>query len=974
MNFSNVTPPLKLAIKIVKKSILTITLLCCFQYIQAQKKPVDHSVYDSWQSLGVKSWSADGKNALYQVVPQEGDKLLYIRKVNSKQEIQLPRGENPVITSDSKYAIALIKPFYKDLREAKIKKKKDDELPKDSLAIMKLSNFEIVKIPLIKSFKIPEKGGAKLAYLLEKNKSLKSIDSLGSNDLKKEKPSVQTTDKSKDKKAEPLQLVLLDLSTGKQLVFENVVEYEFSKNGKYLALATQEPAKKEVNKEDKSAVLKDTIAAKTSYGVYLIDTATHTQTTLLEAKGTFSQFVFDETANRLAFIGTTDDLKKEVKTYRLYNSFMREAAGVLVQDETKGMPEKWGVSENSKPVFSKNGKKIFLGIAALKQPKDTSFVVDDRAVLDIWHYKDDYLQSVQLKNLDKELKRSYMAVIHLDKPKVLIPLSDANLSELTLVNEGNADYVLGYSDIKGRVTTQWSGFAVRDYYTVDTRNGTSNLIVAGLNGYAYSSPLGKYVVYFNRDNGSWYSYNHQTKKHLQLNSDIAVAFADEEFDMPDVPNAYGIAEWTDKDESVLIKDRYDIWEFSLKGSKPAKCITNNFGRSHHTRFDINKFDSEIRSISRNTPLVLSAFNEVTKEAGFYRTTVDSNKEPQKLQMNAVFTNSALIKAKEADSYMYAQESFTRAPSLFITTDFKTETCVLNTNPQQSDYNWGTASLIQWKTDTGKDASGILYKPENFDSAKKYPMIVYFYEKLTDNLNRYEAPAPTPSRLNITYFVSNGYLVFTPDISYEKGYPGRSAEIYINSGVNYLKSNSWVDADKIGIQGQSWGGYQVAHLITRTDMYAAAWAGAPVVNMTSAYGGIRWGTGMNRQFQYEKTQSRIGATLWEAQDLYIENSPLFYMNRVQTPVVIMHNDNDGAVPWYQGIEMFTALRRLDKPVWMLNYNGDEHNLMKRQNRKDIQIREQQFFDHYLKGAPMPVWMDTGVPAVLKGKTWGFDLVN
>ena len=172
-------------------------------------------------------------------------------------------------------------------------------------------------------------------------------------------------------------------------------------------------------------------------------------------------------------------------------------------------------------------------------------------------------------------------------------------------------------------------------------------------------------------------------------------------------------------------------------------------------------------------------------------------------------------------------------------------------------------------------------------------------------------------------------------------------------------------------GQSWGGYQVAYLITQTNMYAAAWAGAPVVNMTSAYGGIRWESGMSRQFQYERTQSRIGGTLWEKPDLYIRNSPLFHLPKVQTPVVIMANDADGAVPWYQGIEMFTDLRRLGKPVWLLQYNGEAHNLVKRENRKDISIRELQFFDHYLKGAPAPVWLEKGVPAVEKGRNWGLE---
>jgi dipeptidyl aminopeptidase/acylaminoacyl peptidase len=268
-------------------------------------------------------------------------------------------------------------------------------------------------------------------------------------------------------------------------------------------------------------------------------------------------------------------------------------------------------------------------------------------------------------------------------------------------------------------------------------------------------------------------------------------------------------------------------------------------------------------------------------------------------------------------------------------------------------------------------TGIVYKPENFDPAKKYPMIAYFYETLSDGLYSYQSPSPTPSRLNIPFFVSRGYIVLAPDIHYTDGYPGKAAYDYVVSGARALVKKGWVDSTKMGIQGQSWGGYQVAHIITRTNLFAAAWAGAPVANMTSAYGGIRWESGMNRQFQYEKTQSRIGATLWEKPQLYIENSPLFHLPKVKTPVVIMSNDNDGAVPWYQGIEMFTAMRRLNIKVWMLNYNGEAHNLIERKNRKDIQIREQQFFDWLLKGEKPAVWLTDGVPATEKGRSWGLE---
>jgi dipeptidyl aminopeptidase/acylaminoacyl peptidase len=293
------------------------------------------------------------------------------------------------------------------------------------------------------------------------------------------------------------------------------------------------------------------------------------------------------------------------------------------------------------------------------------------------------------------------------------------------------------------------------------------------------------------------------------------------------------------------------------------------------------------------------------------------------------------------------------------------------NPQQDQYNWGTAELFNWKAYDGKEATGILYKPENFDPKRKYPLIVYFYERLSDGLHSYLPPAPTPSRLNIPFFVSRGYLVLAPDIIYTKGYPGKAGFDYVVSGARAVVKKGWADSTRMGIQGQSWGGYQAAHIITRTKLFKAAWAGAPVANMTSAYGGIRWESGLNRQFQYEHSQSRIGASLWEKRNLYIENSPLFYLQGVTTPLVIMANDADGAVPWYQGIEMFTAMRRLQKKVWMLNYNGEAHNLVERKNRKDIQIREQQFFDWLLKGEKPPRWITDGVPAVDKGKDWGLD---
>jgi dipeptidyl aminopeptidase/acylaminoacyl peptidase len=349
----------------------------------------------------------------------------------------------------------------------------------------------------------------------------------------------------------------------------------------------------------------------------------------------------------------------------------------------------------------------------------------------------------------------------------------------------------------------------------------------------------------------------------------------------------------------------------------------------------------------------------------------------------------LAKAKNANDLILTEESYVASPDLYVASFFKkgdkfqdisgpfnadlsVQYKLSSLNPQQKDYNWGTAELFHWKTFKGKQADGIVYKPEDFNPKKKYPMICYFYEELDNTLNNYIPPAPIRSAINISFFVSRGYIIFVPSIKYDVGHPGKSAYDYVVSGAKALIAKGFVDSKNIAIQGHSWGGYQVAYLVTATNMFKAAWAGAPVANMTSAYGGIRWESGVSRQFQYEKGQSRIGGTLWDKFNLYVENSPLFHLKNVTTPLVIMANDNDGAVPWYQGIELFTAMRRLGKKVWMFDYNGEGHGLTVRKDKLDYQIRMQQFFDWILKGEPPARWITDGVPAVKKGKDWGFEI--
>jgi dienelactone hydrolase len=556
--------------------------------------------------------------------------------------------------------------------------------------------------------------------------------------------------------------------------------------------------------------------------------------------------------------------------------------------------------------------------------------------------------------------------INNDKFVYLGKIKDRNIIS-TEEGDGAISYVI--QDSTYEIASQWQGYSLKDIYQINNQNGQRSLVQKGWKGNLISSAYdGSYLLFYDEVLKKYFAYDHKTQKKTVVAKDIKFPLYDEDNDVPDDPNAYGIAKWLNDNESFILYDRYDLWLVDAKGIKPSIALTN--GRISKTVYRFIETDVERKTFSNTDSLLIKGFSEIDKSESIAMLTMHNKQLSVLNKVPMHFTG--IEKAKLSSDFTVLQEDEKTSPNLFpyqFTATVQNPKPITNINEQQKEYNWLTTELVTWKAYTGKKAEGIMYYPEDFNPKKKYPMIVYFYERNNQTLHNYLAPAPTPSRLNIPFFVSRGYLVFVPDIWYQKGYPGQGAYDYILSGTRAMVQKGYVDSTKIGLQGQSWGGYQIAYLINKTNLYAAAWAGAPVVNMTSAYGGIRWGPGIVRQFQYEKTQSRIGATLWERPDLYIQNSPLFSLPKVTTPLVIMSNDADDAVPWYQGIEYFTAMRRLNKKIWMLVYNNEAHNLVERKNRKDIQIREQQFFDHYLKGAPMPIWMSKGVPAIMKGRDLG-----
>lgn len=941
----------------MKKQLALLALGLASTPSFAQKPPLDHSVYDLWESINSNYISNSGNLVYYTISPQEGDGKTVLKEANNSLIKSIDRGTNAKLNKSENHFVTLIKPLYSETRAAKIKKKKPDEMPKDSLAILSLGKHStFINLGPIKSQKIAFDFENILTYVQE-------LSPVTAPDSTKNK-----TDNKEDKKIIPKSakkeavLIVHKLNTADTMQFWKADAYAISNNERFVVF------NKKTEEKDSSGV----------DGLYILDINNKKVKKISHGKGVYKNFTFDDQSNQLVFLADKSPSKNLIKDFKLYyyNPTL-DTAKIVADKHSSHIPQDWYVSGDGNLSFNASGQKVFFGLAPIPAVKDTALVDFEHAKVDIWHWKDETLMTQQLVNLKRDQTRSFLTAYDI-KSNTVVPLLNEKFNRYNFSDSGNEEWILATSNFGRTLASQWQGFTAQDIYLISTKNGDKKLIKENWIGQASLSPDAKSILLYNSEDQKWIAYDITTGTEVYLNEALKVSFANELNDMPMLPSSYGTAAWSSDFKGIYLNDRYDIWYFSLDG-KVKNNITKSYGRENNTVLRVlNIRKPSLRdlafTVDKKETLVLTSFNEKNKENGFFKLDLAKNNGPIEIIQDK-FTYKGIQSDKSNKTYLYIKENFSTSPNLYVSQTFKDEIELTDINKQQEKFNWGTAELVQWTTPKGYKAEGILYKPENFDPNKKYPIIAYFYETSTEGLYSYQAPAPTPSRLNIPYYVSNEYLVFSPDIRYEIGHPGQSAEEYINSGMHDLaRNNSWVDSTRMAIQGQSWGGYQVAHLITRTDMYAAAWTGAPVVNMTSAYGGIRWQSGMSRQFQYEQTQSRLGATLWENRDLYIENSPLFFMDKVNTPVAIMHNDNDGAVPWYQGIEMFTALRRLQKPVWLLNYNGDEHNLMLRQNRKDIQIRQAQFFDHFLKDKKAADWIEKGVPATEKGINWGTKVEN
>jgi dipeptidyl aminopeptidase/acylaminoacyl peptidase len=924
--------------------------------ISQEKKTIDTDAYFRWKNVEQPTISDRGRVVVYHESLLRGNTRLIIHLTEKEKTLFFNRGKNGQIHPSEALITFKIVPDYDTIRNLKLAQIPEKKHPKDSLGIYCLSKDTVIKFPKVQSFKMAQESVSDVSpwVIIQHTDDFKTKSaSAQQNPSKKsstkkcwwrKSPTPVVSIKDKNPKSNGTVLTLFNGETYNATQVAGIKEFELNYFGTHVVYTA---CYKYADTIDSCHLYRYNLSSLKKEKIYAV-------------KGEITQLAISRNADKISYLVTADT--GSYKNYQLYWwSEKQGSAYLLVDTITQSFMPHQLVAKSARPSFSADGKQLFFGVGnkSIRPSKDT-LTKDEKYSVDIWHWNDARIQPHQLHNLKKE-EQGYERWMYNIDTKNIIRLTDTSLDEVKFPNRINPSYavVSSQSNYYKELTYDTWYF---DFYRVDLKTGVRKLIKEHYPGtQVYLSPAGRYCVYWEHADATWQVIDLHSDHIYPITQQIAESFQEKYHDTPDLPSAIGKVYWLSEDE-FLLESQMNIWRIDTQ--KNVTNLTNNSQPEIH--YSLLNFDRDSAYLSIDG-LYLKSFNYRTKEEGVWQM-LESGLQP-------IFVESKHVvqfdKAKHANCFIVRQSTVKQFPDVEVLDSTGKRMVVNLTNPQQENYNWATVELTSWKSYSGDSLSGLLYKPENYDATKEYPLLVYYYERYTDNMHRHYAPRPTASIIFATEYSSNGYLVFIPDIPYVIGKPAQSAYDAIMSGVDHiLKDYPNVDSTRMGLQGQSWGGYQTAQLITMTTRFKCAMAGAPVSNMFSAYGGIRWGSGLSRSFQYEKGQSRIGKTIWEAPELYFENSPLFHLPKVQTPLLIMHNDKDGAVPWYQGIELYNGLRRLDKPVWLLNYNDDDHNLMKIANRIDLSIRMKSFFDYYLMDIPPPKWLIDGIPAMDKGKNHGY----
>ena len=871
--------------------------------------------------------SADGEWVAYGIWPEIGDGEVRIKSVDGSREYVIERGHNPQISKDGAWAGAIIHSPYIEAENA------GEDKPKNGLVLLNTENGDTLSLDAVESFEFSNDG----QWAIVRHHQTEDV----------EKGEFKNPHIGK-----PVRMVRLESGSDHWIPFVN--ESAIDSTSSTFAFSTV-----------------DTSATENGFfAVNLMESETKPVKLLGMESAYYTNLTWDHKRSRIAFNATVLDSTRDFRPHDAsiitWTAFDGEPKTILMPDDIE---EGYRLRSNNNLVWTHDGSRLFYGVMAEEMVSmdeeeaktdsvtaenlyDTQRILDDIEGM-VWHWDDPRIKTHEKETWEERKTHLYTAVYHLGEGKS-VQLATKEMPYIEI--DHHTEKLLGSSDLPYLKEITWDGW-YRDYYLVDQQTGEAERFIEKQRFGADVSPNGTFAVWF--DGADWMLRPTEGGDIKNLTSGLEVPFADEDNDRPQPDGSYGIAGWTDGDEAVLIYDKYDIWQFDT-ASGESLAITDGRGRLEKRIFRIYDLDQEEQTFGSRENLLLTMYHDLDKNFGFYDARAGRAGVSHILEEDKKY--SILAVAGNDDAILFTQETYTEFPNLWVVADrrFRNPVQVSNLHTDLTDqYAWGRAELVEWLNMDGKNVQGVLIYPGNYDPGKRYPVFIYYYERFSQRLYEFNKPV-TNHRPNFAQYTSDGYAVFLPDIWFDVPIPGYSATKNLVPGVQKLIEMGVADPDAIGLHGHSWSGYLTAQVVTQTDIFAAAVAGAPVGNMTSAYSGIRWGSGLARQFQYEQSQSRLGVSMWENLSPYIENSPVFYADRINTPLMIQHGDADEAVPWYQSIELYLALRRLGKEAVFLHYYNEPHHLRKLPNRLDYAMKMKEYMDHYLKGEPAPEWITDGVP--------------
>lgn len=902
------------------------------------------------------SISDDGAWVAFTAEPDRGDPEVVVRATDGGAGYVLPLATAPVIASDGAFVAARRVPPL-----AAVESAATGEAPRRGLVLLATADGETTVFDDVQSFAFSADGDW-LAY--HRFAPRDGDEEGGGTDLPEAAGAggEQAATPDPGDREPGTELVLRELATGREIEVAAVRSFAVAAEAPFIAYAVA-------------------AADNARDGLYVRDLgASGEPESTLDARpfGHYTELAWDEDGTRIAFVMAVENSDGEPGrgTVMAWNG---TSTAELVRSEEA--PDGWFVPATNTLTWSDDGELLFFGWRPIRDdergligdttsamppaatggdepssnetfdPYDTETILAERGV-DVWHWRDPRINPQQKILWNREKDRTYTNVVHLDSGRI-VGLADPAVPDLSIPD--NDSVALARSDVPYRWESTWTG-GNEDAWVVDLSSGERTLVAERLDGRALLSPDGRFALYY-RD-GDYFLYDVATGEPRNVTDGLGVPFADEDHDYPQPAPGYGIGGWIEGDAAVLIYDKYDIWVVPTDGGT-AWNLTEGTGREAKRIFRVIDLARDTPAIGAGDELLLSSYHDLEKNFGFYRAHADRPGVTRLLEEDKMF--NLVAQAEEAATVLFTRQDYDEFPDLWVADDagFGNPRKLTDVNPNISEFAWGTSELVEWRSVDGIPTQGVVIKPGNYEEGRRYPVLVYFYRFFSQRLHEFNQPAVN-HRPSFPLYASNGYVVFLPDVRFEVGRPGLSSTKSVVPGVQHLIDMGLADPDAIALHGHSWSGYQTAFMVTQTDIFTTAIAGAPVGNMTSAYSGIRLGSGLARQFQYEMSQSRLSGSLWEARDDYIDNSPVFFADEINTPMLILHGDVDDAVPWEQSIELYLALRRNGKEAVFLQYRDEPHHPQTYANKLDWSIKMKEWIDHYLKGTPAPAWIKEGIP--------------